>query len=215
MSYNRTFYDKCAYDKSVQDSMKVGNYFLSTPVSGCNECYPAPPTVRLQKGGVSIYQDKSPKDLLIDIERDSELKRLKRKLSKCDDDGYKPCSQKLQYGTPCEDEKFKHYDPCFKPREDTRMSNPAMNLRGTGWNRFEWLWHNPQDNAIKEHPVHNRILAKDTFRPLVARPVNQTNVLPGSNIDMTYKVKPIHPDCAVPTQEPSSNWQKCQNIYQM
>ena len=69
MSYNRTFYDKCAYDKALQDSMKVGNYYLSTPVSACNPCYPAPPTVRLQKGGISIYQDKSPKDLLINIHK--------------------------------------------------------------------------------------------------------------------------------------------------
>ena len=31
------------------------------------------------------------------------------------------------------------FDNCFKGSEDTRLSNPPCNLRGTGWNRWEWL----------------------------------------------------------------------------
>jgi hypothetical protein len=31
--------------------------------------------------------------------------------------------------------------------DDSRLSNPPCNLRGTGWNRWEWLCLNPQERV--------------------------------------------------------------------
>ena len=32
--------------------------------------------------------------------------------------------------------------------EDTRLSNPPNTLRGTGWNRWEWLCQDPQERVL-------------------------------------------------------------------
>ena len=37
------------------------------------------------------------------------------------------------------------YPECGIPAEDTRLSNPPCNLRGTGINRWEYLDRNPQE----------------------------------------------------------------------
>ena len=49
---------------------------------------------------------------------------------------------------------------CRQPTvESTLLSNPPQNLRGTGWNRFEWLCLDPQDRVLIpfDHNINNRI----------------------------------------------------------
>ena len=50
-------------------------------------------------------------------------------------------------GERASDNNLKHWKDCYIPAEDTRLSNPSCNLRGTGWNRWEWLCLNPQDRV--------------------------------------------------------------------
>ena len=47
---------------------------------------------------------------------------------------------------------LKHFQDCHLNSEPTKLSNPPCNLRGTGWNRWEWLCQNPQDKV--EIPLH-------------------------------------------------------------
>jgi hypothetical protein len=51
-------------------------------------------------------------------------------------------------GNVCLETKKMNYNPCKNVKtEHTRLSNPSFNLRGTGWNRWEWLCLNPQDRV--------------------------------------------------------------------
>ena len=58
------------------------------------------------------------------------------------------------------DEDLHHWKDCQIPAEDTRLSNPSCNLRGTGWNRWEWLCLNPQEKVEVpfDYNISNRII---------------------------------------------------------
>ena len=76
---------------------------------------------------------------------------------------------------------MQHWKDCFVAAEDTRLTNPSCNLRGTGWNRWEHLLcGNPQERV--EIPfnwnISNRIQAKDNHRPCIPSPLDPTPALP-------------------------------------
>ena len=68
-------------------------------------------------------------------------------------------------------------------RENTRLSNPPATLRGTGWNRWEWLCENPQKRSLVpfDYNINNRLVTKDNHRPLVPNPIDQSVFLPPQN----------------------------------
>ena len=73
---------------------------------------------------------------------------------------------------------------------DTRLANPPCTLRGTGWNRWEWLCRNPQDNAMATFSanVDTSIVIKDNHRPVIARPVDPTMAMPPGKNDASASV---------------------------
>jgi hypothetical protein len=142
MSFNRLNYDTGVYTKELKQSMGPGVYRLQEPEISCKQCYPYPPSVRLQRQGASIDTKLS----LIDI--DSELLGLPRKFSKDPEKKYVPlcpsntcnsgevCGQGVvgicgenQKGRRHGDHTLRHLDDCFIPDESTRISNPSCNLR--------------------------------------------------------------------------------------
>jgi hypothetical protein len=58
--------------------------------------------------------------------------------------------------------------------------NPPCTLRGTGWNRWEWLCRNPQDNALMPFDayVDTSLVIKDNHRPTLACPIDQAIAMP-------------------------------------
>lgn len=218
MSFNRLNYDKCQYKHTLYESTGPGNYMLGTPPISCDYCFPAPPTIRLQKAGNSIHRNQP----LVDTH--SDLLNIPRKASKCCRKQWKGCMCKTQGKvestssseehehftnpfrkqikpakittkqpqcdgcsgcTQCSgnaDAHLKHWKSCFVPAEDTRTTEPACNLRGTGFNRWEWLCKNPQEQALIpfDYNVANRIVVKDNHRPCVPTPVDQRLPLPNA-----------------------------------
>ena len=168
MSFNRLNYDECAYNQALKESVRPGDYRINVPFNFKKNVYPHPPSVRLQKRGASL--DK--KSFLVDI--DSDLMGITRKNSKCSENYYVPCADKLQYGLSCE-RTLEHGADTFVPQDDTRLSNPASNLRGTGFNRWEWLCLNPQAKVMMpfDWNISNRIVSKDNHRPCIPKPLNQ------------------------------------------
>jgi hypothetical protein len=164
MSFSRLNYDSCAYTKSLNESTGVGNYMLTQPTNDCDECFFESPYIRLAKSQVSKCSDKP----LIDV--DSELLGLQRTASKCTKSVMPTC--KTTNLKSCRDSKF------LSP-EDTKLSNPPCTLKGTGWNRWEWLCENPQDFA--EIPfttgISDKTLAKDNHRPILPTVTDTTNQL--------------------------------------
>lgn len=164
MSFSRLNYDSCAYDKSLNESVAIGNYMLQQPKNNCNETFFAAPHIRLDKSQVSTCSNKH----IIDV--DSELSGLRRTASKCTTNSFPECKMNHLKTT---DRSY------FMSPEDTKISNPPCTLRGTGWNRWEWLCEDPQKYA--EVPfvsmISDKTLAKDNHRPMLPNLTDTTNVL--------------------------------------
>jgi len=183
MSFNRLPYDVNAYQQQLNESVGPMDYMLNVP-TGCDQCYPNDPSVRIQKSGASTVG--GTKFQNVDVE--SELKGQTRQASKCPTE---------QFMSDCEQPDLTHYKDCVIASEETRTTNPACNLRGTGWNRWEWLCLNPQDKvAFDNHPngrvpfdadVSVRRLTKDNHRPCLPTPLDQTLCLPSSNFGEDYR----------------------------
>ena len=194
MSFTKLSYDKEAYKTAINESIKPGSYYLNKPRIDCQHCYPYPVSVVPQEMGNSLYSDKS----MVDVS--SELLGLTRKASDDPKKQYIPTCGKdfCDSGYPCgggvidkckgerpDDKGLVHFKDCFIPAEETRTTNPACNLRGTGWNRWEWLCTDPQKNIEMpfSNNVSNRIIFKDNHRPSIPNPMDQTSSLPPNAVN--------------------------------
>lgn len=195
MSFNRLNSDACQYKQMLNESIGPGHYQLGTPPN-CDPCVPDTPKMRLQRHGV-LYNFPL-------VDHESELFNIKNPSTKCPTKQYYPSA--CNNGTPI------GYGNCFKESDETRNSNPASNLRGTGWNRWEILCKNPQEKALVpfDFNISNRLIVKDNHRPCIPRPVDVRRSLPKptskANIERT---EPVY---ANPTAPTSIQWQTCQNL---
>ena len=178
MSFNRLDYDTCAYKQELAESSGPGDYQLTTPFISCEDCFNKDPQIILQRSGNSV----STKLSMVDV--NSELMNINRKLSNCSKDGFIPKFNKDgMIDNSIETTDFKN---CTMPlTENTRLSNPSCNLRGTGWNRWEWLCQDPQERVLIpfDNNVSNRLLFKDNHRPLIPNLIDQNGFLPPHNND--------------------------------
>lgn len=201
MSFSRLNYDTCSYKYDLKQSVRVGDYNINTPTQDCQgECFYPNPYVRIDKSGGSVCESN-----LIDV--DSELLGLNVKATKCPNNKYIPKQ------TPfC---KLKNMKDCdFLAAEDTKLSNPPCTLKGTGWNRWEWLCEDPQSFALMpfEREINNRIVVKDNHRPCIPTPLTPNDTLPVCK-----------KDCVIPmdwvkyenTSFPIVHWRCCGEIQKL
>lgn len=238
MSFNRLNYDTCQYQQTLSESTGPGHYQLNTPPISCEPCYPKDVQSRLQHSGASVDTSRPIIDIdseMLNITRPSSKCPSRKWVPQCekyDANGY-PCGQGVVgtcMQTECTDktqvpnmpreakcpdqfsQKLTHWRDCGKPVEDTRLVNPAGNLRGTGFNRWEWLCLNPQERV--EIPfdtnISNRIVVKDNHRPCVPNPLSAEALLPKGT--PTVECENTKSTCAAPTNAPSVHWQTCQNL---
>lgn len=205
MSFNRLNYDMCQYKQSIFESTGPGSYMLATPASDCNYCYPSAPTVRLQKAGASIDRttpiidnDSELKNLHRPASKCPENRLFSDKTISSSDKKIRPGlrTDSKKYVVSAKDNsatdfgKFSlnntdksgltHWNDCFHNTIESRTVDPASNLRGTGFDRWEYLCFNPQDKTQVpfDFNVANRIIVKDNHRPCVPKPVDPKLVLP-------------------------------------
>jgi hypothetical protein len=206
MSFNRLDFDTCAYQQNLAESIGPGEYKLGEPMVGGAPCFAADPNIRLQYAGVSFDKNKSMVDTnsdLLNITRDASNCSMKKHLPQFDKDGNLVQTR---------GENVKFQDCSLLQQEDTRLSNPACNLRGTGWNRWEWLCQDPQDRVLIpfDYHINTNILERDNHRPCIPEPMDQTLCLP------TLNGEPIRNEIvatrAVPTGPPSVQWQQRERI---
>lgn len=173
MSFNRLDYDTCAYKQELSESIGPGEYQLGTPNISCEDCFTKDPQLIMQRAGASVAKNIP----MVDI--DSELMNITRKLSDCSANDFIPkFNAKGDIDNSVENVHFKD---CGIPTiENTRLSNPSCNLRGTGWNRWEWLCNNPQERSLMpfDTNVSNRLVSKDNHRPVMPKLIDQTPFLP-------------------------------------
>ena len=204
MAWNRNRSDVCSYKYQLAETIGPGVYQLVRPNNQSIPVLPKDPRYIAQSSGVSISKNTS----LIDI--DSELIGISRNLSDCPDRKYMPDSnasfhcgaQTGKVRTGCrpgdklcvDNSQTLNFADNGLWTEDTRLSAPACTLRGTGWNRWNWLPMDPQERVTIEfdYQIDTKILSKDNHRPCLPRQLDQHNVYPiPSNAPICETIIPV------------------------
>lgn len=206
-NWSRGKYDRGLTEIDTRQSTAPLEYTLDPSYAEqCNQCRPEGPGW-LGKQGVS-YDSKMP---IVDTE--SELFNLNRVLTRdpnyqylpncpkcgnCDDGA--PCGSGVIAGCESCQPKLYNFPSCGRHFEYTRTSNPTCTLKETGFNRFQPICLNPQDEsrwlAQSEVGINYRLVAKDNHVPCIPFPLDQSAAEPrGGNIPCTL----ITPTCAAYT----------------
>ena len=169
MSVTRLSYDKEAYRHKINNSVRDGLYRTDLPRVNCKQCYPYKKTTPIE---VSPSEESFNINNLVDVS--SELLGITRRATLNPAGKYQAGSISTNSVdlTPWRDQIIQE--------EESRTTHPACNLRGTGWDRWEWVCPNPQNNYEKpfKNLESNRLMAKDNHRPIIPEPLDQTCALP-------------------------------------
>lgn len=187
-TFERLRYDEDSYNSYLAEDEKRINYLVSVPPN-CRQCRPPQPGI-LAGQGVSI----DPKRSLVEIE--SELQHLGRPLSKCPANDYQPkcprmfhnnegypCGSGVVRGPEANQPRLRHLPECpdLGAIESRTIAAPCT-LRGTGFDRWQNLCLDPQCRKTwefpGEHDISFRSVIRDSFRPCLPKPLDQTAVLP-------------------------------------
>lgn len=206
MSFTRLDYDPCTYRTNLTQSIGPGDYSISTPSPQCSTCLSGDPWLQ-GGGGVSICRDRP----LIDV--DSELHNLSRPATNCPAGLYHPsvipfCTTSIAF------------QDCRRSvtTQDTRLTNPPCTLRGTGWNRWEWLCQDPQDRI--EMPfdwnIDSKLVARDNHRPCIPTPLDQTSSMPNDDRqEVQWQPNPACSDSLGDKTMPRVDWRSCSTMHQV
>ena len=170
--FTRNRYDVQDYNRDLYQTIRPGYFKTNLPRNDCDGCLNPNPTHNASFGNSLHNQN------LMDV--DSELMGLTRKNTKCPENKYNPDKANEEF----KNSDKKHFRDCPNfVGESTRLSNPGCTLRGTGFNRWEWLCQNPQDKAIVPFNIelNTSIMTKDDHRPCIPMPVNQSLSHPSSD----------------------------------
>jgi len=163
----------------------------------------ADPQVSSQGLQVSICADRS----LVDV--DSELLGITRRAAKCPQAhfvaGSGACALRHAKDSPGTE--------MLEP-EQTRASNPPCTLRGTGWNRWEWLCEDPQVRAEIpfETNVNYRSVVKDNHRPLIPKLLSDPSLPPPAPASPQVNSTPNLTVADLPPPPVRSHWRTCTEI---
>ncbi len=175
MSFNRLKYDMDDSRLSQNNSMRAASYYAAPPVL-TTHCLQTNPRIMNQHNGVSMPRDVEWRFYNGPVDVESDLMGVHRVASRCPTKKYTPSASHLE-SLGNNDFSERTFDPvaivkmvnftCDQfPTDDTRLSNPSCNLRGTGINRFEDLCLDPQSHIFIPTQVNlpSRMMAKDQYR---------------------------------------------------
>ena len=136
MSSTRPKYDNFHQEDDMRITSYSARYQLEKPEHNCPSSFPAEPSVRLQYSGASWPQGQWRTDV------ESDLKNINRL-------GNRVKNNDIQYNP--EKNQMNRNGLVNAPDLTLgvtyqRLYNPPCTLRATGWNRWDSLHHNPQDN---------------------------------------------------------------------
>lgn len=225
MSFTRLRSDECAERKSLDESMAPGLYSVNTPVL-CGQAFQTNNQLISQKGSDSLNSGVDWRFYSGPVDVESDLRNINRAASRCPENKYAPSLEACdgegygdsgypagggvvggagpavglrKTGQRCGDNNLVDFPDFYMPSgEQTRLSNPANNLRSVGWNRFECLSLNPQDRVLMEMPteIPSRLVVKDNHRPCV--PDTSAMFSPLLGADAASRTLPKVPTVAVP-----------------
>jgi hypothetical protein len=204
MSFARNNYDKCAYESAIKQSTGPCSYMVGEP-RPCAPCFVSDPYIRSSRFGGAICEDKE----LIDV--DSELMGLNYKKTKCPEKEFQASDKgwcKLKNSRDCDTDNFLGAEP-------TRISNGPCTLRGTGWNRWDWLPCPETNHTIQLPPFerlnNTKIMAKDQHRACIPKLIDPTSLLPKYTDDGT-KTQPYKYNNPIPKFVEFNNLRTCEEL---
>ena len=162
MSFNRTKYDKCAYDLQMGRSRDPGNYRIAPEFAeNCNECFSANGPVG-SKADVSLTKERGELRFGTMADTESHLSWRHQQLTKCN-----------KLSQPFGKFKVNHKPVCSNKLtpEDTRFTFPIDNYRGMSLTTYmvsPYLPVNPQchiQESCDRIGFNSRLSAKDSYRP--------------------------------------------------
>lgn len=202
---NQLRYDNATYQFDLRQSVAPGDYAIGTPTPHCRPCFANDSRMHMGYSGGSVCTDRP----LVDV--DSDLIGITRPATAAPTGKYLPTP-------PC---PLSSPADCLReslPVEDTRLNHPPCTLRGTGWNRWEWLCADPQERVMTPFDtlIDTSIVVKDNHRPLVPRPLDQTVALPPGKHDAPSRGAPNWmPECGGGGKDeflsplPTVSWRTC------
>ena len=233
MSFTRLSSDECAERKTLDASMAPGLYAVNTPVL-CGQAFQSNNQLVSQKGSDSLNSGVDWRFYSGPVDVESDLHNINRAASKCPENKYTPnldvcdgcsfnnsgypagggvdgsagpnCGLRKQ-GQRCGDNNLVDFPDNYIPAgEQTRLSNPAGNVRSVGWNRFECLSLNPQDRIMMEMPteIPSRLVIKDNHRPCI--PDTSAMFAPLLGSDAMGRTLPKVPTVQVPANFVASGY---------
>lgn len=136
-----------------------GRYYLGVPNAYGNAAFVPDATIRMQKWGAAHDMSSTKTDV------ESDLRNISRPTTKSACGQYDPAQGAARHLTPMPETAF--------PRVYERLVDPPCTLRGSGWNRWEWLCQNPQETALIpfENAVNTQQYQKDAYHPQIAQPL--------------------------------------------
>lgn len=149
MAFTRFNYDESRTQKKLQQSTDIGNYHLNVPGNGTHPFYIEDPSIRIQKWGGNLHNN------MIDI--DSNLKGID-----------KPLNYDTIISNPYSSSSIQYPSSSLLYSEQSRMIQPAWNLRETELNHSQYLYYDPQIKATIPftHNLSSRINEKDSYKPI-------------------------------------------------
>lgn len=134
-SCTRNLYDPFHISDDLRITTYASRYMLNQPLARCPTVYPVNPTTRIQGVGDSWPQGQWRTDV------ESDLKGIGRFDSRirCDSVLYNPATNAMNH-IPLQSAPDE-----IVPQSFSRLNDPPCTLRATGWNRWQPLFHNPQE----------------------------------------------------------------------
>lgn len=167
-AWNRRLYDGVKTADDLRVTTGPGRYQLNAPPQYCNASFAPDPTIRQQKWGASMSSHYNKTDV------ESDLLNIGRPSTKVLSNQYDPTKDKVRptITQTTKEESF--------PQTHSRLIDPPCTLRGSGWNRWEWLCQNPQEGVMMpfDNMVTTRLQQKDQFRPCIPKPIKADAILP-------------------------------------
>lgn len=201
MSFNRLKYDIGIKKLDNDSSTKAGNYSVNTPIITKN-CFQTNPRIMAQRVGVSINKNYPLRFYSGPVDVESQLLNLNRRASRDPSKKYNPLQDSCRNSDNC----LVKLPDCYLRTDDTRLSNPATNLRGINIERFDPLRQHPQKNLFfpGSQQVPTRLVVKDNFKRSVPRPaVNSMEPTP-----INVACQKTNSVCVAPTY-PLYQYDKC------
>jgi hypothetical protein len=167
-NWTRSRDDDCHITDDTRITTGPGRYIIESPNGYCNATFAPEPTTRIQKWGDAQVDGFGKTDV------ESDLFNLNRTTTRAVCGQYSPGDNRMNNSSK------RNIKEASFPQNHSRLNDPPCTLRGSGWNRWQWLGQNPQENVMMPFDwyIPGRILHKDAHRPCIPTPNNPEPVLP-------------------------------------